>query len=87
VGWECVWGGHAPRSVFAEDVVKAGCLDDVLGGHDPPRAGPHPDVLLMHIKPLGPGALDGLVAGAHQGQKSVNRWSEDIVPHCCRFQT
>jgi hypothetical protein len=38
--------------VFAEEVVKAGCLDDVLGGHDPPRAGPHPDVLLMHIKPL-----------------------------------
>jgi hypothetical protein len=38
--------------VFDEEVVKAGCLDDVLGGHDPPRAGPHPDVLLMHIKPL-----------------------------------
>jgi hypothetical protein len=51
VYWECVWGGSAPRSVFAEDVVKAGCLDDVLGGHDPPRTGPHPDVLLMHIKP------------------------------------
>ena len=22
---------------------KAGCLDDLLGGHDPPRAGPNPD--------------------------------------------
>ena len=50
--WECVWGGSAPRSVFDEDVVKAGCLDDVLGGRDPPCAGPHPDVLLTHIKPL-----------------------------------
>jgi hypothetical protein len=38
--------------VFDEDVVKAGCLDDFLGGRDPPRAGPHPDVLLMRIKPL-----------------------------------
>src|SRR5437868_2658369 len=27
-------------------------FDDFLGGHDPPRAGPHPDVLPMRIKPL-----------------------------------
>src|SRR6478735_208462 len=52
VDWKCVWRGSAPRSVFAEGVVKAGCLDDALGGHDPPCAGPHPDVLLMRIKPL-----------------------------------
>jgi hypothetical protein len=37
--------------VFDEKVVKAGCLDDLLGGRDPQRAGPHPDVLLMHVKP------------------------------------
>ena len=52
MGEKCVWGGSAPRSVFDEDVVKAGCLDDVLGGRDPPCAGPHPDMLLTHIKPL-----------------------------------
>src|SRR4051794_31152920 len=50
--WECGRGGSAPRSVFDEDVVKAGCLDDVLGGRDPPRAGPHPDVLRVHTAPL-----------------------------------
>ncbi len=68
VYWECVWGGSAPRSVFDEGVLKAGCLDAVLGGHDPPRAGPHPGVLLMRIKPLGrsalarlPGAVDRAV--------------------------
>jgi len=50
VDQECVWGGSAPRSVFDEEVVKAGCLDDLLGGRDPPRAGPHPGVLMIHIK-------------------------------------
>jgi hypothetical protein len=49
---ECVWGGSAPRSVFDEGDVKAGGLDVVLGGHDPPCAGPHPGVLEFHIKPL-----------------------------------
>ena len=42
-----------PRSVFVEDGVKAGCLRAGLGGREPPRVGPHPDVLLTHIKPLG----------------------------------
>jgi hypothetical protein len=53
VNQECGWGGSAPRSVFAEGDVKAGCLDVALGGRDPQRAGPQPDVLLIHIKPLG----------------------------------
>jgi hypothetical protein len=39
--------------VFVEGGVKAGCLGVVLGGRDPQRAGPHPDVLSMRIKPLG----------------------------------
>ena len=39
--------------MFDEGGVKAGCLDVALGGRDPQRAGPHPDVLLMRIKPLG----------------------------------
>ena len=34
-----------------EGAVEAGCLDDVLGERDPPRAGPHPGVLLMRLKP------------------------------------
>ena len=38
--------------VFDEGGVKAGCLDVALGGRDPPCAGPQPDVLLIHIKPL-----------------------------------
>jgi hypothetical protein len=38
--------------VFDEGGVKAGCLDVVLGGRDPQRAGPHPDVLSMRITPL-----------------------------------
>jgi hypothetical protein len=32
--------------------VKAGGLDVDRGGRDPQRAGPHPGVLLIHIKPL-----------------------------------
>jgi hypothetical protein len=44
--------------VIDEAVVKAGGLDDRRGGHDPPRAEPHPDVLLTRIKPLGPGGLE-----------------------------
>ena len=52
VDWECVWGGSAPRSVFAEGGGMAGCLGVVLGGRDPQRAGPQPDVLPIRIKPL-----------------------------------
>ena len=49
---ECVWGGSAPRSAFDEVGVKAGGLDVGLGGRDPQRAGPHPDVLKFHAEPL-----------------------------------
>jgi hypothetical protein len=38
--------------VFDEGGVEAGCLDGALGGRDPQRAGPHPDVLSIRIKPL-----------------------------------
>jgi hypothetical protein len=35
---------------------------------------------------LGPATLDGLASVAQARQNSMRRWSEDIVPHCCRFQ-
>ena len=55
--WKCGWGGSAPRSVFDEGGVKAGCLAVVVGGPDPQRAGPQPDVLLVRITPLAPGRV------------------------------
>jgi hypothetical protein len=59
--------------VFDEDGVKAGCLDVVLGGHDPPRAGPHPDVLLIHVKPLEPLRLDLSERGASRGRAGAKQ--------------
>ena len=63
-------GRFCTKSVFAEDVVKAGCLDDISGGHDPPRAGPHPDVLLPHqaSRLANDGALARLCAPAPDPQ-------------------
>ena len=49
--WKYDWGGSDEERV-RRGGVEAGCLDVVLGGRDPPRAGPQPGVLSIGIKPL-----------------------------------
>ncbi len=53
------------RERFDEGVGKAGCFALVLGGRDPQRAGPQPDVLL--IEPLRMGRLQWRGAGPRVG--------------------
>ena len=64
-------GRFCTKSVFDEEVVTAGCLDDFVGGRDPPRAGPQPDVLLMRIKPLGCRGAEARSTGANRTQPLV----------------
>ena len=48
---ECGWGGSAPRSVFDEEVVKAGCLDDRHGRRGRPlNVALEPKLRALHLR-------------------------------------